>query len=88
MSDEDERKAHLAAKLVQKRNNLRLNRNVERRDRLVADDELRLQRQRTGNGNPLPLAAGELMRIAAHMFRRKADLMQQFRDPFAPFRLG
>ncbi len=88
MRDEDEGEADFTAQLVKKCNNLRLDRHVERRDRFIADDELRLQRQRAGNRDPLPLATGKLMRITAHMFRREADLMQQFRDPFAPFRFG
>lgn len=75
MGNEDEGEAHIAAQPVEKRNDLRLNRNIERRDRLITDDELRLQRQRTGNGDPLALAAGKLVRITAHMFRRKADLL-------------
>ena len=43
---------------------LRLDRDVERRDRLVADDQLRLAGQRAGDADALALAAGELVRIA------------------------
>lgn len=75
MRDEDEGEAHFTAQLVQQCDNLRLNRNIERRDRLVADDELRFQRQCAGNGDPLPLAAGELVRITPHVFRRETHLM-------------
>ncbi len=41
---------------------LRLNRNVQRGDRLVADDELRVQRQGAGNADTLALAAGKFVR--------------------------
>jgi hypothetical protein len=36
---------------------LRLDRHVERGDRLVADDHLRLGSHRPGDGHPLPLPA-------------------------------
>ena len=43
---------------------LRLDRHVERRDRLVGDQQLRRQRERAGDGDALALAAGEFVRIA------------------------
>ena len=43
---------------------LRPDRHVERRHRLVGDDELRVQRQRTGDADPLALAAAERVRVA------------------------
>ena len=60
--------------------NLRLHRHVERRSRLVADDQLRLHSERTGNGNALPLPARELMRITLCGRRIKPDLLQQSRN--------
>ena len=48
---------------------LRLNRDVERRDGLVGDDELRIERERTREADPLALAAGELVRIEARRLR-------------------
>ena len=59
---------------------LRADRDVERRDRFVGDDDLRLQRQRARNGDPLPLAAGEFVRIALRMIRRQTDVFEQPRD--------
>ena len=44
---------------------LRLDRDVERRDRLVGDDELRLQDERARDADALALAARELVRVAA-----------------------
>lgn len=43
---------------------LDLRRHVERRRRLVEDDELRVADQRHGRRKPLQLAAGDLVRIA------------------------
>ena len=85
MRDEDEGEAHFAAQLIQKCYDLRLNRDIEGRDRFVADDELGFQCQCAGNRDPLPLTARELVRITAHMFRREAHLMQQFGNPFTPW---
>ena len=54
----------VALQLSQQVEDLRLHRDVERRGRLVADDQLRLHRQRARDGDALALAAGELVRIA------------------------
>ena len=51
--------------IAQQIEDLGADRDVERGDRFVANDEFRLDRQCPGNGNPLALAAGEFMRIAA-----------------------
>ena len=42
---------------------LRLHGDVERGNRLVGDDQRRVQRQRAGDADPLALAAAELVRI-------------------------
>ena len=56
---------------------LRLDRHVERGHRLVADDQLRLARERPGDADALALAAGELVRIAVRVGREQADRAQQ-----------
>ena len=63
MGDQDHR--HVAAALLarQQIEDLRLDGDVERRGRLVGDQQFRLARQRDRNRDPLPHAAGELMRI-------------------------
>ena len=66
---------------------LRLDRDVERGDRLVGDDQLGLERQRPGDGDALALAAGELVRVALGVLGREADLVQQLGDALAPPRL-
>ena len=50
--------------LDQQVEDLRAHRDVQRRDRLVAHQQRRPQRERAGDHDALPLAAGELVRIA------------------------
>ncbi len=69
MRNEEIGKRQLRLHLDQQVEDLRLDRKVEGRDRLVADDELRLQDQRAGDADPLALAAGELVRIAVEASR-------------------
>ncbi len=56
---------------------LALDRDVERRERLVGDDELGLDRERPGDGDALALPAGELMGIAVERIDRQPDLLHQ-----------
>ena len=70
--------------LLQQVQDLRLDRDVERRDRLVGDQELRLDGQRPGDPDPLPLPAGELVRVAPGMVGMQADQLEQLADPRAP----
>ena len=64
VGDEKIRQVALFLQGFQQVDDLRLNGDVQRGDRLVADDELGVQGQRTGNADTLALAAGELVRIA------------------------
>ena len=48
---------------------LRLDRDVERRDGLVGDDQLRIERERAGEADALALPARELVRIEAGRLR-------------------
>ena len=66
---------------------LALDRHVERRQRLVRDDQRRIGRQRAGDRDPLALAAGELMRIAVQRIPRQAHVVHQFLGPRAAFRV-
>ena len=60
------------------RQDLGLDDHVERGRRLVRDQELRPQDEREGDHDPLPHAAGELVRVLAEARRR---------DPHPPERL-
>ena len=79
--DEQQREAELALQPPQQVEHLRLHADVEGGDRLVADQEVRLPRERPGDAHPLPLAAGELVRVAAGDRRVQADQLQQLADP-------
>ena len=75
--DEQVSDAELALQLAQQVEDLRLHRHVERRGRLVADDQPRLHRQRARDRDALALAAGELVRIALQRIAAQADLVDQ-----------
>ena len=81
MRDEQIGKAEPLLKVDHQVQDLRLHRDVERRCRLVADDELGIARQRTGNGDALPLAARELVRELRTIGLGQADLLQQVGHP-------
>ena len=56
--------------LLQEVENLRLNRDVERRCRLVGDEQQRLARQRDGDEHALAHPSRQLMRVVAQPPRR------------------
>ena len=53
------------------------------RHRLVEDDDLRVADQRPGDGDALPLAAGELGRVAVDRVPGQSDRLQALRGPCA-----
>ena len=65
---------------------LRLRGGVERGERLVEDEHRRIGRERARDRDPLPLAAAELMRVAAGRSRGQPDELEQLRDACAPAR--
>ena len=71
--DEQVRQAELGLELLHQVDDLRLDGDVERRDRLVADEKLRVQCERSRDADALALATGELMRVATDCVRRQAD---------------
>ena len=68
--------------------NLRLDRDVERRDRLVGDDEVRLDGERPRDADALPLSTAELVRLAVGELRREPDAVEQFVDPLSRLAFG
>ena len=64
VGDEEIGKLILLLQLLEKVYDLRLDRHVQRRYRLVADHELRVQSKGPGNADALPLSAGELVGVA------------------------
>ncbi len=81
--DEQVGEPELAAHRGEQVEDLRLDRKIEGRDRLVADDEARLDHQGAGDADALALAAGELVRIARRCGLRQADLVEGPGDPGA-----
>src|SRR5262249_53006234 len=65
--DEEVRVPALALELPEKTEDGRLHRDVQSRDRLVADNHPRLTRDRSRDGDPLLLAAGQLPRVAVEV---------------------
>jgi hypothetical protein len=63
MRDKQEAQAEVALHSAQQVEDLRLDREVERTYWLVANDKARRSDKRAGDGNPLPLPAGELVRV-------------------------
>jgi len=78
--DEQVGQAELLAKLLQQDENLGLNRDVKRGDRLVQDDERGLNGERAGNADALTHPAAQLMRVAMRVLRGQPDLREQFPD--------
>ena len=72
-----ERQPELALQVAQQVEDLRLDRHVERGDRLVGHDQLRLERERAGHADALPLAAGELVRVAVVVLGVQPDAVHQ-----------
>ena len=75
--DEDEGEVEVVLEAAQQVEDLRLDRDVERGHRLVADDQLRLQRERARDADALPLSAGELVRVAVVVLRREPNAREQ-----------
>ena len=75
--DEEERNPLLAADVGQKLQYLHLDVHVDGRGRLVADNELRFQGKRSGQGDALQLAAGKLKAVAVGVAPRQADHVEQ-----------
>ena len=79
--DEDVRQVELVLQVVEQVDHLRLDRDVERGDRLVGDDQLRVQRERARDADPLPLSARELVRVAVDVIGREPDDLEQLAHP-------
>ena len=78
--DEDVGEPEVALQVLEQVEDLRLHRDVERRDRLVADDQLRVDGERARDADALALAAGELVREAVVVLRVEADDLEQLLD--------
>ncbi|MNN33261.1 hypothetical protein D3C81_1470140 [compost metagenome] len=80
MRDENNCGADLPLQLLHQLQNLRLDGYVQRRGRLVRNQQLRIRGQRDGDDHPLPHPAAKLMRILVEppLRRWDSDQAQQF----------
>ena len=78
--DEEHGETQLLLQRVQQVDDLRLHRDVECGDRLVADQQLGLHHQGAGDADALALAAREFLHGAAHVGGGEADALQHRRD--------
>ena len=72
---------------VEKVQNLRLDGDVQRRNRFVGHDERRLRRKGPGDADALPLTAGEFVWIPPPQSRIKAHHLHQLGHPLFVWRL-
>ena len=76
VADEQIRQLKLIAQIHEQIQHLRLDRHVERGHCLVAHQKLGLHRQCARDSDARALAAGKLVRIAAHVGRVESDTLQ------------
>ena len=81
VGDEHERQVEPLLEVDEQVDDLRLDRDVERRDRLVGEDDVGLDGQRPGQPDALALATGELVGIAIGGVGREPDEVQQLGHP-------
>jgi len=77
MGDDHEGQAVIGLEPLHQVQDLRPDGHVQRADRLVGNDDLGAQGQRPGQADALPLAAGELVRVALDRVAGQAHLIQQ-----------
>ena len=80
VSDEEVGQAELLLQAFEQVHDLGLDRHVEGRDRLVADDQRRVDREGAGDADALALTAAELVRVAVAVAAREPDRLQQLVD--------
>src|SRR5258706_3108342 len=88
VGDEEVGHAEALLQILQEVYYLSLDGNVERGDRLVADDHARLDRDRARDADTLPLPARELVRVALRVLRCEAHECEDLRDAFLAPALG
>ena len=78
----------LVLEFLEQVQNLGLNGHIQSGNRLVADNQLGLQRKCTGNADTLTLTAGELMRIAVNVLGVQSDNVEKLADTLNALLLG
>ena len=82
MADEDVGEPELVLQAHQEIEHLRAHGDIERRGRLVGNDDTRIERDGAGNADALALTAGECVRVAFARPRIEAHLLHEVADPF------
>ena len=81
VGDKEIGEAQLGLEVLHQVDDLRLNGDVEGRDRLVTDDKVGVEREGAGDDDALALAAGELVGKALAIGGVEADQPEEFGDP-------
>src|SRR5262249_42717874 len=82
--DENVGEIELVLQSLHQVDDLRLDGDVQGRDRLVPDDYLRVEREAPCDADALALTAGELVRVAVDVLGVETDDVQQLLHPAAP----
>ena len=90
VGDVEQREPEVAPQLVEQAQHLQPDRDVEHGNRLVGQQHGGPRRQRPGEGDPLPLSAGQLVRVLAEVLpgRRQVHPLKQIADLGRDLRLG
>src|SRR3546814_19329661 len=88
VGDEETGKAESSSQPLQELDHIRLARDVERRQRLVADDHFRSERDGAGYGDALPMSAGALVWVAPCVPRLTPKPPPALRNAPRPFALS
>ena len=86
VADEEARESEVGPQVAHQVEHGGLHRDVQGRDRLVRDQQARVDAERPGQADALPLAAGELVRVAEPQLRPEPDGVEELDD--APVDLG
>ena len=81
MADEQVGEPEFVPQILKQADDLRLDRDIEGRDRLVTNDEVRPERQGPGDADALALTAAHFVGIAVRQVARKATGVEQGLDP-------
>ena len=82
VTDKQISQAPLRLQLSQQIQDLVLYRDVQGRNRFIADDQIRICRDGSRDPDPLPLSPRKLVGIAVEEFSRNADRFHQLQHPF------
>ena len=74
MGDEDDRQAQVLLELTEQPEHIRLDFSIQHADAFVADQNVGLQGEGTGNRDPLLLAAGEFGALEEMMVQAEAEV--------------